>query len=476
MCCEGYMYTKKSTMKTRIHWECSQRRAFNCKGSLTTDLATQEVISNAAHTHERNYDRVAAAKVKVVMKDHATATRGKPSQILADNAVNVPVSVRAALGKMESVKRTIRNHKRGALPKDPSTMQDLVLEGEWTLHDGEEFLIHDSGTDSNNRILAFATEEGLRLLARSREWFMDGTFATAPKLFKQLYVLRVPLGESAVSCVYAFLPGKSQAVYEELFQAIVDRCENLGFDLDPNTIVCDFELAVIKAAKSIFGDHIGVQGCFFHLTQSTWRKIQELGLSQMYQENRDVKLFCGMIDALAFLPCDKISEGLVFLRDNIPEDPEELEDLLDYFDATYISGLYRRIQIPAVAVGGVEPPVRMRRSPPLFPPETWNVHQTTLEGGHRTNNFCETWNNAFSQMVGHAHPSIWIAIECLRKDAALVSTAILQDSQGQRPQKRVKKATRDLQEKLHNLCQDFVNDQKSVEDLLRGAGHCIRWK
>ena len=58
---------------------------------------------------------------------------------------------------------------------------------------------------------------------------MDGNYAMAPEIFQQLYIIRVPLGETAVSCVYAFLSGKSQNVYEEMLQSIVDGCERLGF-------------------------------------------------------------------------------------------------------------------------------------------------------------------------------------------------------------------------------------------------------
>ena len=65
---------------------------------------------------------------------------------------------------------------------------------------------------------------------------MDGTFASAPKLFKQLYVIRAPLGETTVACVYAYLPGKSQCIYEELFSAIANKSQELEFDLDPKII------------------------------------------------------------------------------------------------------------------------------------------------------------------------------------------------------------------------------------------------
>ena len=293
--------------------------------------------------HDQDENKVKAPKLKGVMKEHATATRGKPSQIIADNVVQVPVEVRAALGNLESLKRVIRDKKRGDLPKEPSSLKDLELEEKWTHLLDQEFLIHDTGKDAPARMMVFATQDGIRHLARSSQWFTDGTFGTAPKLFSQLYVIRAPLGNSTVACVCAFMNGKSQNVYEELFTAINNKCELLGFDCDPLRINIDFELAVIKAIKAVFGDHVHIQGCFYHLTQNIWRKIQELGLAPFYRSDSSIKLFCGMIDALAFLPCEQVTDGMEYLHS---ECPSELVDLLGYFDTTYVSGTYCTIKTP----------------------------------------------------------------------------------------------------------------------------------
>ena len=59
----------------------------------------------------------------------------------------------------------------------------------------------------------FGTEQGLRHICRST---MDGTHSTAPGIFNQIYIIRAPLGETAVTCVYALLAGKSQEVYESI--------------------------------------------------------------------------------------------------------------------------------------------------------------------------------------------------------------------------------------------------------------------
>ena len=82
----------------------------------------------------------------------------------------------------------------------------------------------------------------------------------------------------------------------------------------------------------MFGHRVTTRGCFYHLTQATWRIIQNLGLFPTYNADKDLHLFCGMLDGLAFLPVEDVAEGMQYLRDNVPEDPPEAVELLDYFD------------------------------------------------------------------------------------------------------------------------------------------------
>lgn len=301
---------------------------------------------------------------------------------------------------------------------------------------------------------------------------MDGTFSVAPSIFTQLYVIRAPIGTSAVSCVYALLSGKQQSMYEELLQAVLTKCEEYDLYPDPTTVITDFEKAALQAVTSVLGDHVSTQGCFYHLTQSTWRKVQELGLTNLYRKSGDVRSFVGMMDGLAFLPMDRVSDGMQFLRENIPDQPG-LDDLLSYFDSTYVTGTYRRMRAPADPDSDI-PSVNFRCVPPQFPPPLWNTHIATLNDQARTNNLCESWNVGFQQLIGYSHPSVWTLINALRKDHALVDTAILQDQNGQPPRKRVKRATQQLQTRLRTLCQDFVDQDKEVGDFLRSVSHNIR--
>ncbi|KAG7159594.1 putative Inosine-5'-monophosphate dehydrogenase 1b-like 12, partial [Homarus americanus] len=346
---------------------------------------------------------------------------------------------------MDSIKRTIHRHRQAGRPKDPSSLQELRTEGEWTMTSGSDphpFLIHDSEIEARNRIIMFATEEGLRYLEDSDTWYMDETFTCAPSLFEQPCIIRAPLGESRVSCVYAFLPGKSRDIYEEMLTAVHDKGEELGFYMDVTTTITDFEQAALNAFSNKLGPHVNAKACFYHLTQSTWQKIQSLGLSNGYKEDDNIKRFSGMLDGLAFLPVDRISDGIDYIKDNTPDGL----DLVDYFDANYVTVTYRRISQTR----------QISRSCDNASAEDSSIIPTremefTIDNEYHTNNLCENWNHGFQQLVGYSHPTIWTAIECIRKNAAIVSMHLTLDARGQPLQNRVRRETRDLQKRLRNL-------------------------
>ncbi|KAG7175675.1 hypothetical protein Hamer_G024302, partial [Homarus americanus] len=162
-------------------------------------------------------------------------------------------------------------------------------------------------------------------------------------------------------------------------------------------------MTALNAISNKLGPHVNAKECFYNLTQSTWRNIQSLELSNRYKEDDDIKHFCGMLDGLAFLPVDRVSDGMDYIKDNTPDG---LEDLVDYFDATYL--------------------------------------------------------------VGYPQPAIWTAIECIKKDTAIVSMHLTLDARGQPLQKRVRRETRDLQKRLRNLCVDFRDGRKTLEEMPGG--------
>ena len=160
---------------------------------------------------------------------------------------------------------------------------------------------------------------------------MDDNFSMALHHFTQLYAIRVPLGETSIPVAFAFLTDKTQSTYEELFTVLVNQCSNINLRCDPNTAIMDFESAAINAVQVVFGNGIHFQRCFYHLTQSTWRKVQELGLTELYTNDVNFKNACGMLDELAFLPTGDVVAGMQLLRRIAPP---EATDLINYFDST----------------------------------------------------------------------------------------------------------------------------------------------
>jgi len=93
------------------------------------------------------------------------------------------------------------------------------------------------------------------------------------------------------SCPCVVCAGKSQHVYECMLEAVLNACDNIGISADPSSITTDFEVAAMQAVHAKLGTDVRVHCCFFHLCQSTWRKVQELGFMQAYRNKEDVRLF-----------------------------------------------------------------------------------------------------------------------------------------------------------------------------------------
>lgn len=109
--------------------------------------------------------------------------------------------------------------------------------------------------------------------------------------------------------VYALLPNKSRHTYIKLFQEI----KNLQPGIQPRQIMTDFEQSAIQAFQIEFPGILNT-GCFFHLYQSVWRKVQDAGLKQKYQNDHEFARWIRMILAIAFIPLAGVI--VAFVRSN----------------------------------------------------------------------------------------------------------------------------------------------------------------
>ncbi|KAK3921780.1 Tryptophan synthase alpha chain [Frankliniella fusca] len=262
--------------------------------------------------------------------------------------------------------------------------------------------------------MVYATKEGLRKLGKSDIWFVDGTFKVSPVLFVQVFTIHGLYKNEAFPLVFALLTEKAEHLYTEVLQALKDKAAELHIPFpDPSTVVSDFELAIINACRAVL-PHSVLRLCFFHLGQSVYRKVQNLGLAVLYNhpEDRQYKVAVHQMLSVAFVPVEDVKDFLAELR---PELPRQLRVLADYFEETYIP----KLKIPCWVV---ERPRCLRAGrqacpkPPRYAIEDWNQHNAALQQQPRTNNTTEGWHNRFQGMVGKSHPSFYHFLREIRKE------------------------------------------------------------
>ncbi|MCP3664589.1 MAG: transposase [Gammaproteobacteria bacterium] len=185
-------------------------------------------------------------------------------------------------------------------------------------------------------------------------------------------------------------------------------------------MMTDFELGAINTFRTAF-PNADTNGCFFHLAQAMFRKVQQSGLAYQYGHDNDFASKVRQIVALAFVPKDDVLRVFDDLMDQ-EYWGVEFDPLLNYFENSFIGRPFGR--------GG-------RRRAPAFPLDLWNVHDRTKEGHGRTNNLVEAFNKRFSMAMGSAHPSIWKFIDVLKSEFAHVRKDYMDKSAGiQAPSKK----------------------------------------
>ena len=316
----------------------------------------------------------------------------------------------------------IKKKYRPVLPKEPENLADIDFP-EWLTHtmgkelvDGEEelgdlFLLHDSGSDDPNRFFMFATSDNVKQL-ENHHLFADGTFRIAPDLFLQVYTIHALVKGKCLPLVFCLLPRKTGIIYTKMLKVLKDQMDS---ERDPLSITSDFEGPFIKACAEIF-PKVAVYGCFFHFKQSMFRHVGFEGLAGLYSNDIDVKRALKIIQYLAYVPCSDVVKLFGQLKSERVAHPDELTEsrIFNFYKYVEVNYIGKTTHIP-----GKRGPKGYRATttytPPQFSIALWNINQRHLEGLPRTNNFSESWHNAFSAVLD-SHPSVYKLITELRKE------------------------------------------------------------
>lgn len=245
----------------------------------------------------------------------------------------------------ENLLRVANNARRleGARHVNRANLADVDFPDAFKTTDvGDQFLLVDSRRlpqPPTSTFFVFASPVQLRELRQRQHWAVDGTFYCTPTHFDSVFTIHVHVGHSSVPVAYFLLQDRKETTYRRALTTFLDAA-NLRF-AQPVSImsgncliafltdrltasvlsahnVCglDFESAAINALRATFHTS-AIRLCLFHLAQSAFRNIADLGLVRLYRDNARAQEMLRCFPALAALPPEDVVEGLHVIVDEL---------------------------------------------------------------------------------------------------------------------------------------------------------------
>jgi hypothetical protein len=87
-----------------------------------------------------------------------------------------------------------------------------------------------------------------------------------------------------------------------------------------------------------------MKGCFFHLSQSTYRKVKDLGLQTRYRDDYEFAVSVQMIAALAFVPISEVHSAFTAVVAKLTDNVFGL--IITYFEDNYIGRMRGSRRVP----------------------------------------------------------------------------------------------------------------------------------
>ncbi|CAF1525012.1 unnamed protein product [Adineta ricciae] len=264
--------------------------------------------------------------------------------------------------------------------------------------------------------------------------FLDGTFYATPPFFDQIFTIHGLKFDCAFPCIFAVLPDRKKATYQELFQEVKSIAASMGQIWQPDQIMSDFETGLMPAVSAEFPLCVH-KGCFYHYSQCLYRRIQSTGLATAYSQDEALRSCCKKLMALPFLPINEVENAFYSLRTTADQEvKKKLRDLFLYFDDYWLN---------------------------TVPVEMWNIHGCD----HRTNNICEGFHSRLNRRIESAHGNMWSFIRCIISEEARFQHLYVQTITGAR-RRPVPRSTNSIQGRIDTLMARYNDKNIDVEQLL----------
>lgn len=128
---------------------------------------------------------------------------------------------------------------------------------------------------------------------------------------------------AAIQLLFILLPSKTEFIYKKLLIEL----KLLLAAMAPESILIDYEVAMMNAISNQFLDSV-IRGCLFHRNQCIYRKIQQNGLKQKYDQDVKFALKRRYLPAVAFVPIANVVQAFEELL-HYEFFPEEAQSIVD---------------------------------------------------------------------------------------------------------------------------------------------------
>ena len=385
--------------------------------------------------------------VQHFLSDIRTDNSNEPAaNVIRDKLTSTSECLKSNLPQEHNMKKLMndfRRKTRGCPASTATCAQDVSIPlSNREDSEGGLFVLEDLTTQNNKRIVAFSSELSFMVLNQiHNSIFMDGTFKTSPKHFKQIWILRGNVDNlTCVPLTYFLIEDKSSTSYSESLNIVKNHCP----EFSSLTFMVDFEKSEHIAIRNHFPNAI-IKGCLFHWKQCLLRRFRKI---KNYADNELMKTSLHSIYGLAFVPVQDVMVGWTCLKSCLSQYPETAE-FVTYFESTWLNN-------------------------PCYPVEMWNHYESTLNDDPRTNNFSEGSNNALNTAAGCSSPTMSRLMDILTKFTAEAELKILQSSTGMQATRKPRNKFVKRNERIEKTVQEYSLSKIAL--YCRSMGHLSDWQ
>ncbi|CAK5059040.1 unnamed protein product [Meloidogyne enterolobii] len=217
---------------------------------------------------------------------------------------------------------------------------------------GHSILLYDSRIHRPNdqqTVLVFAHPYMLQQLAIHPSWTMSGSPNSAPKQFRQSFVIGAIVRNRVIFAARALLQGDTSSYYEEALDVIANSIE----PTKPRKIILDYDNEMVCAAQNVFPEAI-CSGSYLRFAQALFRKWRELKLGTLYgnekgQEGNVARMTFRRLLCLALIPAEHVIRAFYIIAELASI--HELAEFIYFFKRTYIGLTDYEFKMKALAFG-----------------------------------------------------------------------------------------------------------------------------